>query len=273
VRGLGHRRVDRDLSEPQPDDPVRYGEDVFEVVADHDDRHPLICDLADEAERGLSLREAESCGRLVEHDHPMRSNGGSGDRDRLALAAGQPADAGVKVGQSRADRSETLPRQRPGLLLVREGERPDPEPDGFLPERDVRRSVQVVAQREILVDGLDPEPPSFVGRQALDLLFADPELTRVGVMQAAEQLDQRRLAGPVVAHQPEDLVRIDVERDPAQRLNAAEPLDHVDAANDRGRGSHVRSANDQRSGMARHSRFSERRPDPCRSVTQLGRSC
>jgi hypothetical protein len=43
-------------------------------------------------------------------------------------------------------------------------------------------------------------------------------------MHARDALDQRRLAGAVVAGQRQHLARVQVERDPLQRLDAAEAL-------------------------------------------------
>src|SRR5262249_55845106 len=50
----------------------------------------------------------------------------------------------------------------------------------------------------------------------------------VGRRQDAEQdLDQGRLAGAVLAEQPEDLALLDTERDALERLDGAEGLDKV----------------------------------------------
>ncbi len=52
----------------------------------------------------------------------------------------------------------------------------------------------------------------------------------VGRMGAGEHLDQRRLAGAVVANKTDDLARLGVEVDVAQRMNAAVPFFETDAA-------------------------------------------
>ena len=60
-------------------------------------------------------------------------------------------------------------------------------------------------QGEILVDGVDAERPRVVDRAQLHLLAVDEDLAAVGLLEAGEDLDQRRLAGAVVADQPEHL--------------------------------------------------------------------
>ena len=59
--------------------------------------------------------------------------------------------------------------------------------------------VQVVAQREVLVDGLDPERPRRRGASDVHRLPSTSDLAVVGAGCAGQHLDQRRLAGAVVA--------------------------------------------------------------------------
>ena len=55
----------------------------------------------------------------------------------------------------------------------------------------------------------------------------DPHVAGVGLDHAGENVHQRRLAGAVLAEQRMDLALAQVEIDAAQRLNAAEALDHA----------------------------------------------
>jgi hypothetical protein len=44
---------------------------------------------------------------------------------------------------------------------------------------------------------------------------------------AGNDLDQRRLAGAVIAHQSDDFAGLEIERDIVERMNGAEMLDDV----------------------------------------------
>ena len=54
----------------------------------------------------------------------------------------------------------------------------------------------------------------------------DQHIAGVGLDHARENVHQRRLAGPDLAEQRVDLAAIEIEVDPAERLDAAEALDH-----------------------------------------------
>ena len=78
-------------------------------------------------------------------------------------------------------------------------------------EEQVLRGVEVVGQRQRLVDRLDAVAACVAGRADLDLLAVDEDLAAVGVVGAGEHLDQRRLAGAVVAEQADHLARVEVD--------------------------------------------------------------
>ena len=69
-------------------------------------------------------------------------------------------------------------------------------------------------------------------------LAEEPELARVGEVHARDGLDQRRLAGAVVADQGDDLAGVDVEVHVGERLHGAEAL--VDAVQVEDRVAHSR---------------------------------
>lgn len=52
-------------------------------------------------------------------------------------------------------------------------------------------------------------------------LAIDEDLTAVGLVRARDDLDQRRFAGPVVAHETDNLTRVGLEVNVNQRVNAA----------------------------------------------------
>ena len=65
-------------------------------------------------------------------------------------------------------------------------------------EEQVARSVEVVREREILVDGLDAELTCLARVCDGDRPAVDCDLAGVGLEDSGDELDQGRLAGPVV---------------------------------------------------------------------------
>ena len=147
--------VDGDVApEPQHGDPVRDGEDVVQVVRDQDDGEPLVREALDELEHLLGLRDAERGGRLVEDHEPGVPHHRAGDGDRLALAAGEGRDRLA----DRADRRHREALHRLGRLRLHHRLlQPLEDVVRLAAEVHVLDDVEVVAEREVLVDDLDPE--------------------------------------------------------------------------------------------------------------------
>src|SRR4029450_5888557 len=83
-------------------------------------------------------------------------------------------------------------------------------------------------EARVLVDGLDAELAGRDGVRDGDLVALEPDLAAVGGQGARQDLDQRALAGPVVAAQRRHLARVDGEVDAPQRPDAAEALGDAD---------------------------------------------
>ena len=99
----------------------------------------------------------------------------------------------------------------------------------FAAEEDIRGGRQIVAERQVLIDDLDAVPAR------LDRAVQDdarlPSICSVPLARAeiaGDHLDQRRLAGAVVAHQADDFAGLERERDVVDRLDGAEMLRDVD---------------------------------------------
>jgi hypothetical protein len=91
---------------------------------------------------------------------------------------------------------------------------------------------ELVDQRQVLVDGVDPARPRLVDAARRVRLAAQQHPAVVGLLEPADDLHQRRLAGAVVPEQAEDLALVQVEADVAQRDDRAEALAHVLDAED-----------------------------------------
>ena len=79
-------------------------------------------------------------------------------------------------------------------------------------------------QREILVDRVDPERAGVVDRPEAHLLAVDEDPARVGPVVPAQDLDERRLAGAVVADQAEALALAQAQREVDEGRHRAEAL-------------------------------------------------
>ena len=167
------------------------------------------------------LGDAERGRRLVEDDDAGVPHHRASDRDRLTLAARQARDRLT----DRADRRHAKALQRLGRpgLHRRLLEAPETVVD-LAAEVHVLHDVEVVAQREVLVDDLDPEPGGVLRPVDRDLLAVEVDLAGVERVDAGDALDQRRLAGAVVADERHDLARAHLEVDVDERLDRAEAL-------------------------------------------------
>ena len=92
-------------------------------------------------------------------------------------------------------------------------------------ERDVLVDAQVAVQREALREVADRAGD--VAMLLHRILAEHADRARVDMQQPADRADRRRLAGAVGTNQPEHLAFVDTKRHPAQRLDAAVPLDDV----------------------------------------------
>ena len=112
-------------------------------------------------------------------------------------------------------------------LLHRRLLEPEEEVADLAAEVHVLDDVEVVAQREVLVHDLDPELGRVLRPVDGDGLAVEEDLARVVAVDAGDALDERRLAGTVVADERHDLAGPHLEVDVGQRLHRAERLREV----------------------------------------------
>ena len=79
-------------------------------------------------------------------------------------------------------------------------------------------------EREILIDDLDTELGGVTRAVDVDMGTVVEHLALVEGINTDNALDERRLAGPVVADQSHDLAATDLEVDAVERLDGAEGL-------------------------------------------------
>ena len=121
-------------------------------MGDEDDADAAARDVADQLEDGLDLLGSERGRGLVEDEHLRVEGDGSRDGNGLALATGQRGDA--LIGLPDADMQALKMARGLGVhdLVVHPA---SPAVVRFTAKEQVRRDIQVVAQRQILVDHLD----------------------------------------------------------------------------------------------------------------------
>src|ERR1700722_3398755 len=201
-------------------DPVSYRHHVIQVVRDHQHRDAPAVQPRDQVEHHPGLGATERRGRLVEDDQLGVLHDRPGHRDGLPLAARQRTDR-LPDG---ADRHHLQVLQR----LLRRQLHADlielPVLDQLPAEEHVRDDVEVVAQREVLVNGRDAEAGRVLRRVQVDLLALPEHLAVIRRVDAGHAFDQRGLARAVVAEQRGDLSGRDVEVDAVQRLDRPEVL-------------------------------------------------
>ena len=145
--------------EAQHLDPVGDLEHVGHVVADQHDRHAAVAHAPDHVQHVLGLDHAECGRRLVHDDHlarprrppaqPQRPDAGRRRGRRPAASASltaTPRSANVSTA-ARASRACRARRARPSR----------PGSQQLATHVDVGGAVEVGRQRQVLVDGLDPE--------------------------------------------------------------------------------------------------------------------
>ncbi len=96
--------------------------------------------------------------------------------------------------------------------------------DLLLAEEEVGHDVEVVAQGEVLEDGGDAEGLGLGRAAGPDGLAVEGDVAVVGRVDPRDHLDERGLAGAVVADQGDDLARPDVHVDVREGLDGTEAL-------------------------------------------------
>ena len=133
----------------------------------------------------------------------------------------------------RIDGAAHLLQQRPGRLptgaLVDEVQPPEQAtPSLRVAQEDVLGDGLVGGQVELLVDDADAQPLGLVRVVDRHGLAVDADLAGIALIGAGQDLDERGLAGAVLAGEGHDLAGTQGEVDRVQRLDAAEAL--ADAA-------------------------------------------
>src|SRR5215470_8922151 len=176
-------------------------EHLLDVVTGKQDRRALFPQAQDKRLDLGCLFHPERRRGLVQHKQARPLPHRAGDGDKLALAAGKGPDAAGGVPQRDPQALQHLCRGRVEPAF-REHEAP-----WLLPQQDVGRHVQVVAQRQVLPDHAD-SPAGRGARVGGHLPARKEDLTAGRGDVAGDAPHQRRLARAVLAGQGDKLARL-----------------------------------------------------------------
>ena len=185
---------------------------------------PSCLQLGDQLADLRRLGRPEGGGRLVHDQDPGVEVDRPGDRDRLALAAGQRLHRRLEALEVRVQPAHDLACRGLHRRVVEGPVRVDE----LAAEEEVRRRVDVVGEGERLVDRLDPERLRVARVRDLNRLAVQEDLARVGPVRAGQDPHERRLAGAVAADEADDLAWVQVDDDVLDGVDATER--HADVA-------------------------------------------
>ena len=181
---------------------------VVRVVGDEDDPQAALLGLDDVAQHHPGLLDAQGRGRLVQDQHLGPEVHRPGDGHALALAARQRADRLVDVAQVDAHVEQLLLGR-----LAHAGDVHGRALADLVAEEEVAPHRHQRHHRQVLVDGGDAAVEGLAGRVEVHVLALDL-VGAVGVLvQPGDDLDQGRLAGPVVPKAAGHLGPADLEGD------------------------------------------------------------
>ena len=206
-RGDGDTRL-HDPAVAQRRDAVGERQDLLEVVADEQHRRSLVGDEADHLVERRQGLVGDGPGGLVEDDDAaaglaVLQRPGHGHRD--ALARGQGGDGRLGVDRDAEELEGPAHCRAVGGLVDAAGE----PPDRVAADADVLADAQVGHEAEVLVDeGESLSVQASRVHRGAEVDAVDEDLPAVvGAVDAADELDQRGLAGPVLPDQRVDLAR------------------------------------------------------------------
>ena len=211
TRQAGERaRFARIAAVAQHRDVAAEREHLLQLVADEEDADTLGRQPAQHAEQGAGLVQRQRGGRLVEYQEAAFQRQRLGDLDELHLRHTQAryGRAGVNVQRQQVEPPARGPRGRLGVEQA--------EARRWAFQRDVLGDRETGDQVALLVHGADARGDGVPGRSERDRPAVQQHLARVGLMHAGQQLDQRGLAGAVLAQER-------VGFDPARRPGSRSP--------------------------------------------------
>ena len=220
-RKSGERAGRDELAVAQHRHPVADLADLLKAVGDKEDRHAARFETPQDFEQALGFLGSEGRSRLVENEELALEGEGLGDFDELHLRHAEARDLCGRLDVE-PDLREQLGRPPVRLAII-----DDAAALRQTLEHQVLGDRHLGQHRELLMHDPDAGAKG-VGRGARGVGCAvEDDLALVDGIDAAEQVDERRLARPVLPEEHMALAAPDLERDAAERDDAGKALPDV----------------------------------------------
>jgi hypothetical protein len=179
------------------------------------DRRAGLLQFAQHAEQMIGFRIGERRRRFVEHEDPAIKGERARDLEELAVSGRQRAGERVRIDPQRQSTEHRL-RAGAHRRLIKAAEAAD------LPAAEnVGRDAEVRQAQHLLVDHADAVLDGLARAGRGKRLAAPADLAAIGLDQPGQDLQQRRLAGAVLADEGVRFALGDIEADAAQRVDGA----------------------------------------------------
>jgi len=218
-RALAGQCVDL-LASSQDGDAVGDPEHLVQLVTDEDDGHALSGQGAQDCKELLRLLRGQHRGRLVEDEHIGAAVEGLQDLHALLLADADVLDTRPGIDDE-LECARDLLHARDGGVVVEE----DAGSCRLRRENDVLGDGHDRDEHEVLVHHPDPEIDRVPRRMDRDGFPLDPDFAFVGVVEAVQDVHERRFAGPVLTEERVHLAATQVEIDMVVGHDAGEAFD------------------------------------------------
>ena len=204
------------LAVAQDGDVVAEVEHLVQTVGNVDDGDALFAKLLDDAEHDLQLAVGQHGGRFVHDEHAGVIVDGVHDLHDLLARDRERRDLRVDVdvhAQLIHDLLRAPAHTRPVHELALHHE---------VAEEHIFGNGQRLCQLDLLMHHADARAACFDRRLEAAALAVQNDLARVRLIDAGKDLDERRFARAVLAHETMDRAALDVDGDVIQRLDAGE---------------------------------------------------
>src|ERR1700733_13652517 len=221
---VGFSRVERADIRPVAENrhAVRDAEDLVQPMRHVDDADPMRDDRPDRIKKDLLLVPGQPRSWLAQNQPAPPADQRFGDFRHLPVGKGQRPHCRTRIEGDVVGLEKRLGFRHEATFLEKS------EPGAWLtPEHKVGCDRERFDKAKVLIDDRDPSFPRFCGAAESDGPAFDLDRTSVEAVDAAEDLDERRLAGAVLPKQRMNLARLHLEADAAQRPHAAEGLRHA----------------------------------------------
>ena len=203
-------------------DALAEREDLVQPVRDEQHGRAAGAQRLDDAEEPVDLGLRERGRRLVHHDHARVGRERLGDLDDLLIGDREPArDAvGIELDAELVEEQLHLAPHAPPVDAPAAAQR-------LRADEDVLRDRQVGEERGLLEDDGDAGCVRLRGRVEDDLDAVQQHAAAVGPVHAGEDLDERGLAGAVLADERVRLAAAQLDPAVLERAHRAEALARV----------------------------------------------